>query len=343
MPALSESGSAGQAPIAIGSSAQHQPEIAARRTVQGRKCYVSSWANENFTGNRHGRPIMSDDSNSRRRQGRFCVKSEATRVVTTLTEADGTTTEVRGQLADMSRQGVRIDVNRRLVVGQEIDLRIEVPSQSLTIRRSAIVRWQQPRDATTWWTGCELTEPLSEETIEQLAAAHVLNRRRDPRYEVDRPAQVRTELSSTTHDARLINYSKGGFCLLFDKPIELPHERLMLVVPAADKERNIAARVLWTGPALGIFAVGCAFSNMDGFVHLRDYAEPKPSRLRLATRPRSTTVSFTIAMAIVVTIALQTNWILQSRPEISAAIRASWSAWVVEPLRQQFESADEAG
>jgi hypothetical protein len=283
---------------------------------------------------------MSDDSTPRRNEGRFSINSDTTRVTATFKDGAGATKEVRGQLADMSLRGVRIDLSYRIPTGDPIDLRIEVPGQSLVICRSAIVRWQQPRDTKSWWTGCELLEPLSEGIIEQLATAHVLNRRRDPRYQVDRPVRVRTELSNSTHSTRVVNYSKGGFCLLFSEPIQLPHERLMLLVPAGDKERTIPARVMWSGPAQGKFAVGCAFTSMDGFVHLRDYAEPKRTRRRLVIPARSAMVPYVIAISLIATIGLQVNWLVQARPDVTAVLRAGWSTWVVEPLKQKLKSAE---
>jgi hypothetical protein len=282
---------------------------------------------------------MLGDSTPRRSEGRFyIINREATRVTVTFSDASGAPQFLQGQLADLSLRGVRIDVDGRLDPNQSIELRIEVPDESITLERTAIVRWQQPRDTKTWWTGCELNEPFERDVVERLAKAHVLNRRRDTRYPVDKPAQVRTALTNSTHDARLINYSKGGFCVVFNGPVDFPHERLMLVVQVLEKEVTIPARVMWKGQVEGGFAVGCSFSTRDGFVHVRDYAEPTSSRRRLAIPIPPATISAWIGLLMAATIVFQTSWVMHTRPQLSEAIRDGWSSWVVEPIRERFQS-----
>ncbi len=286
---------------------------------------------------------MLGDATPHRSEGRYYIKTGMTRVTVTVFSDDGPPEKLVGQLLDVSPRGIRIEVNGRLEPGQPIELSIEVPSQSLSFERTAVVCWQQPRATKTWWTGCELTQPLQPEAIEQLAKAHVLNRRRDPRYPVDKPARVRTELSNATTEAKLVNYSKGGFCLLFDEKIQFEHERLLLIITLPDNEKEMAipARVMWTRQVQGAFGVGCAFTGMDGFLQLRQYAGPHGQRRRYLVRATTPVISAWMALAMTITIGLQTSWLLQSRPQLAAVLRDRWSEWVVEPIRDRFPSDGE--
>jgi Tfp pilus assembly protein PilZ len=276
---------------------------------------------------------MSPGSTPHRSEGRYHITSNAIRVTVTYTDEAGERHECRGELFDLSPRGVRASLDGCLQRGQKAQLKLEVTAQSVSIDIDAYIRWQHPRDAVTWWTGCELEQPFEADFIEKLAAAKVLNRRRDARYETDKQVQVRSELSSSIHEARLVNYSKGGFCLVFKEQVEFPHHRLMLTISGDDQPRTIPARVKWARPVGDAYGIGCSFSDLDGFVHLRDFVEPL-ARRRVLQIVRPTNVSSLIAFAMALTIALQTSWLMRSQPELAAAIRNGWADWVVEPIRQ---------
>jgi len=277
---------------------------------------------------------MQGDSTSRRSEGRFYINSKATRVTVTVSSEDGSDVKYFGQLADLSLRGVKILINGRVLSGQEVELVIAVPSMGFQIERYGVIRWQQPRDATTWWTGCEILEPFDSAMIEGLAAADVLNRRRDPRYEVDQPAKVRGELSDQVVNVRLVNFSKGGFCVEFAERSDVTTDRLMLVLPLGDRDVTIPARVMWHGTVGSRFAVGCAFTTMDGFLLVREYAEPRHlARRRAAARRPRQPLSKWVGIALLVMVSVQLVQTLRLEPQLVAKARASWVAWVVEPIR----------
>lgn len=274
---------------------------------------------------------MSDDATRNRSEGRYSITSAATRVTVTLTDSQGSDRTLSGQLADLSLRGLRLIVDGRIEPQEVVDLRVEIPRESITFQWAATIRWQQPRDTKTWWTGCELLQPLEHSVIERLAAAHVLNRRRDPRHLVDKPAQVRTELSSQLQDVRIVNYSKGGFCVVCNQPLEFPHERLMLMIGDNDRQSSIAARVMWRGEMNGAFAVGCAYMSLDGFVRLREYVQPEEPQRRLMVRRRSVKISAVVVICLLITIALQASWLLHSHPGLGQSLRRHWAEWFVAP------------
>ncbi|MCA9168665.1 MAG: PilZ domain-containing protein [Planctomycetales bacterium] len=271
---------------------------------------------------------MQDDSTSRRNEGRFFINSRATQITVTPVSDAQQVQSFAGQLADLSLSGVKISIDGKLEMGQEVKLLIQVPSMNFELERRAVARWQQPRDATTWWTGCQLLEPFDATIVEELAAAHVLNRRRDPRYTVDAPAQARWELSDQFVDVKLINFSKGGFCVIFPAPLEGASERLMLQVELNGKESQIPARVMWQGPSPEGFAVGCAFVSIDGFLKLRDYAEPEQLRKKRTFRHRPRRpLSKWVAIALLVLAAIQAIRSFQADEGRIAYLRSVFASW----------------
>jgi hypothetical protein len=271
-----------------------------------------------------GGRLMQVESTARRSEGRFFINSKATRVTVRFARENGEDVSARGQLADLSLRGVKICIDHKMNDDQPVDLVIEIPTMDFRVERKAIVRWQHPRDATTFWTGCEVRESFDDDLIEKLASAHVLNRRRDPRYATDRPARVRWELSDRVLDARLVNFSKGGFCICLLSPTEFPSERLMLVLEERGKEVTIPARVMWEGPMPGGYGVGCAFSTMDGFVKLREAANVAGARTGLR-KSLSSKRAFWILFAVFVLAVLQLNRQVRDYPSWFVSAAKAWN------------------
>ena len=281
---------------------------------------------------------MQDDSTSRRNEGRFFINSKATRVTITVLDNAEPASTFTGQLADLSLHGVKISIAGKLESGQEVKLKIEVPSMGFETERRAITRWQQPRDAKTWWTGCQLLESFDDDLVEGLAAAHVLNRRRDPRYNVDADARARWELSEQIVDVKLVNFSKGGFCIVFQNRAEFQSERLLLLIDHLGKELTVPARVMWQAPVPEGFAVGCSFVSIDGFLKVRDYAEPAIDRRRRARQYRGTRpISKWIAIALLVLAAVYSIQTYRLQPELIERTKIQWSKWVTVPVANSLK------
>ncbi len=276
---------------------------------------------------------MHVDSTARRSEGRFFINSDATEVTVSFAGPDDGEVTYRGRLADLSLRGMKVSVDGRIDSGQEVEVLIAVPGLGFQLQRQAIVRWQQPRDATTWWMGCEVCEPFGPELVEKLAAGQVLNRRRDPRYEVDKAARIRWELSDHNPDVRLVNFSKGGFCFILESPFEFPSDRLMLVITPNGDEVTIPARVMWQGPIAEGHGVGCSFSTRDGFLRLREFVESGKVPAWRMSKYRSRKVSKWVLIALYVLILLQIISLLPTTPELLGTMRAGWTARVVDPIK----------
>ncbi len=213
-------------------------------------------------------------STTRRCENRYIIEDcDATHVTISYRDGEGQRVQ-HGQLADLSTHGVRISLDARLGTGLHVDMRIRVPNIKLDVTWQATVRWLQPRDAESWWIGCELHDPVPVKLVHDLAMANLLNRRRDPRYEISYRAQAKWELADEAVDVKIVNYSKGGFCMLYSETTSFPNERVMLFLPTDDGTVKIPARVMWQRQFGERYALGCAFSTIDGFVQFRDVVEP---------------------------------------------------------------------
>lgn len=271
-----------------------------------------------------GGRLMLLDSTTRRSEGRFFINSDATKITVNFAREDGEDVVAHGRLADLSLHGLKICVDKKIEDDQLVDLVIEVPTLDFRVERKAIVRWQHPRDTGSWWTGCELREAIDDELIQKLATAHVLNRRRDPRYSVDRPATVRWELSDKMLEARLVNFSKGGFCFVIPAPTDFPSDRLMLALQDRGREIMIPARVMWKGPLDNEYAIGCAFSTLDGFVKIRECVNQGQPRNRHAIQ-RNKRALFWLVFAVFVLGVLQFDRQIRNEPNLFVSAASAWN------------------
>ena len=244
-----------------------------------------------------------DHSASRQCEDRHFIASEVTQVTLGYRDTDGEERVLQGRLSDLSEEGVKIAVNGRVPIGTTAQLIIFPSTIDIEVKRSVTIQWQQPRDANNWWTGCSVVEAFDKEIIETLAAANILDRRGDPRYSVSKQVIVRWELEEQHHEVRMINYSKGGFCIQADEQDCSHSHRLLLIFETPDgKQHTIPARVIWQGQTESGYCVGCSFSTMDGFLLVRNFVAPNGVSRRLAGqgRTRKSEMLHWLAIAVMV-------------------------------------------
>ena len=234
---------------------------------------------------------MSENSSafSRRRSSRYgIIDLEATQV-TIIVAGEGDDQRHEGILADLSSNGVRVALGVCLEKDAPVQFHLSVPSVGLEFSCLAHPRWFQPRDAESWWVGCELTEVISDEMIDALARGGLLDRRRDPRYPVSYPAVVKWELGDKPLDVELVNYSKGGICILSQEGSGLLSERVMLQVASHNRDATIPCRVMWQRKTEAGFVAGCSFTGAEDFIKLREIVAPVQNAQKVgATQPRET-------------------------------------------------------
>jgi Tfp pilus assembly protein PilZ len=251
--------------------------------------------------------------------------------------ADGESRQIEGHLADLSLRGVRLVLNEKLLPGQRITLHLILSTIEIDLIREATVCWTEPRDAESWWVGCSLEDKLEDETIDRMAVAKVLNRRRDTRYSICQPARIRWELSDEVHEVQIVNYSKGGFCIVSSDTEAGTSDRVMLLLESEGQRAKIPARVMWQRPMQEGHAVGCSFTTRDGFVRLRDFVEPGSATCRKSkvTRARhSYSLTGWVAITVFVLLAAEFLQLVGGQPQLWQSVRAAVVQGVVQPVQK---------
>ncbi len=232
--------------------------------------------------------------------------------------------ELTGQIVELSGHGLRCYLDGRPSVGSWLKLEVSIAAVDVQLVRPAVVRRIDPRDTDGWSVGCELQEGIPEELLGRMAKAGVLNRRRDPRYETNKPVQLRRPLSEESFNATLINFSKGGFCAVVSEPVDLPAGRVLLRFPVKGSTVRLAATVVWQRCREdGSYAVGCSFSDTQGFIRLREFTGVSINQFDKPEKPfvEKTRLSFWIAVAAVVILLLQIWHLLHAQTPGARAIR----------------------
>lgn len=278
---------------------------------------------------------------------RFTIRSHMTSVTLLLTDEVGETVEFRGRLQNLSYGGAKLSLNGKISSGQVVRLNISVPSIDFETDREAVVRWQQPRDAASWWTGIEMSPKFDEQFVDRLAAANVLDRRIDQRYQVSKTAAIRGELGGHDQTITIVNFSKGGFCVKFDDPnTEVTQKRFMVKLPDGSE---IPSRVMWYQHTEEGCFVGCAYFAPEGFKQMRSYAEPekiaRERQLRARRWKRFRPMSKWMAISVVVLACVQSVHFARRKPELLMDTWKSaltlWTDYVDQPIRSQLERLEE--
>lgn len=176
------------------------------------------------------------------------------------------------RLVDISCHGLRMEIPHQPAVDSTIPVRLApqgpVEQQEVDLR----VRWSQMSVRGQWWVGGEIKPPLSKQTIDRLAQAGYLERRKQPRYPVQQPVDVKWELADAWQKAELCDYSTEGFQIRIRTDSAPPTDRILVRVPSASDRRaeaEIAAKIMWQLDSGEHRALGCVFLHFQHFAELR--------------------------------------------------------------------------
>ena len=284
--------------------------------------------------------LENSSAHTRRRSSRYnIIDLEATQVTIIIASEDGGQRH-EGTLAELSSKGVRVALGVCLEKDTPVQFNLSVPSVGLEFSCLAHPRWFQPRDADSWWVGCELMEVISDEMIDALARGGLIDRRRDPRYPISFPAIVKWELGDRPMEVELLNYSKGGFCIISQEGSGLHSERVMLQVSSHSRNAIIPCRVMWQQKEEQGFVAGCSFTGSDGFVKLREIVEPARTAQRISPTHVQEARKLSLFVVILVFLLLAVKGMGLFMPVRSAPPSKSSNTMDASPLLQLHETAD---
>lgn len=90
-------------------------------------------------------------------------------------DEEQTPREVEGQLADLSRTGVQLTVAEPLEIGEAAMLQLGDPDSPASLRRGAVLRWQQPAGEGAWSLGFEFRREVEWETLGEFFLGNILS------------------------------------------------------------------------------------------------------------------------------------------------------------------------
>lgn len=185
------------------------------------------------------------------------------------------------RLVDISRHGLRMELSEQPQIDDRMQLRL-APGQSIEeVQATLRVRWTQMSVRGQWWVGCQLEPTLDQAWIDSLAAATLVERRKEPRVPVHCPAQVKWELAEGWHSAELCDYSAEGFRLRLPTTVTPPTDRLLVRLDPQSEggtATEIPARIAWQRDAGRERLLGCVMLHHQHYSQLRQsIGHPVPS------------------------------------------------------------------
>jgi hypothetical protein len=210
-----------------------------------------------------------------------------------------------GKLLDMSIGGAKVLSDAPLRFQQAVTLRVESDELDLHLSLAARVCWIRS-SGDHWRLGFSFEPPLDNEHIDRLLAQGVLDRRRNARDAIDRPATALWELNPKPTPVTIVDLSQGGFCLRAPLPAE-PHSRLRLqLAGAGDEVLETTATVQWRLEVPDGYLLGCSLANLETSVLLRNalITAPPPTRTRSLRRKIAWCVLLAAAACVVVALLL---------------------------------------
>lgn len=216
--------------------------------------------------------------------------------------------EVR--LVDLSSHGLRMEVTKKPPLNSTLQLRFQPEGEVDEFFRSLRIRWIQMSVRGHWWVGGELLSPLPKPLIQRLSEAGCLERRKQPRYTVERDVKIKWELAKQWEEAQLRDYSVEGFQLRCANRVEPAGSRLLMRIPPSETEQapmEFAARIAWQMTVGDRRAIGCEFLRHQQFSELRRLIGPPTDQAPLVEDkpvPRRWPFRAALVLALAVTAAV---------------------------------------
>ncbi len=215
------------------------------------------------------KPILS-------RAPRYEVANQE-RLTVTIEKDDTSPTFIKAELVNLSVGGAKFKTSEVIAVKEVLAVKIEAKDAARTIAVSGEVRWITPGAGDDWSLGCSFDPQIPEEVLREFAAAGILERREYRRKPVSLRATAQWELKSETASVWMLNYSRGGFCLLAET-LGNPGERTLLQLEQQDGTVVvIAGKTQWQVQSPEGFVTGCEFLDHRDYSVLDSLADSKPA------------------------------------------------------------------
>lgn len=213
------------------------------------------------------------------RAPRFGVKDN-TQLTVTIEKKDTSSAFIKAELVDLSVGGAKFKASEMIVVNQVLAVKIEAMDPERAIAVSGEVRWVTPAAGDDWTLGCSFDPPIPEQVLREFAKDGILECREHRREPISLRATAQWELQSETAAVWLLNYSRGGFCLLSQSDGR-PGERTLLQLEREDGQVVVVpGKTQWQVESQEGFVIGYEFLDYRDYRVLSSLADSKPQDKR---------------------------------------------------------------
>lgn len=204
-----------------------------------------------------------------KRAPRYDVKCPDT-VTAVIQELDGASEPLPAELANISECGAKLKTAKSYSVKETFFLKINVEEPSYSFEVTAKVCWVSPVVGDGWWLGCSLKPALPITVLDEFAQAGLIERREHRRQPVSLTAIAKWELASKSSFARIVDCSKGGFCMLSQLEGK-PGERVQLQFEGNGQHQvQVRGKVVWQVESNEGYVLGCEFLDPQDFSVVTD-------------------------------------------------------------------------
>lgn len=181
------------------------------------------------------------------------------------TERQGDRGTVKAELLHISSCDARLRTRQPVAATEIVGLQLKARNLNPMISVSGEVCWMVPAQGNSWWVGCAFDPPIPAETLAHFAAIGILERRQQQRERITLATTAKWELSEDASTVKIVDYSKGGFCLKSTDEGR-PGERLLLQFRTGDgRDVLVQAKAQWQVETDDGFVVGCQFLDAEDY------------------------------------------------------------------------------
>ena len=226
--------------------------------------------------------LYGDETICRRKERRF--KTCVGKSIRSQTIVDGSEPN-DGSVIDISPSGLRLLTEGKFAVGEEFSVELFTEHSHGTYR--GIVRRVEPWVAGKMVLGCQLTDTIPEEVLQELAKEGVLDRRRETRVRWNQSAKLTWELKQGDLDVQIQDCAVGGLKLISPEPIPEDKQLRIRVAECDEEVMLVDAKTVWQVEDENGCLAGVAFTKREIPEAIRSILA-KNGETRFETAPKKT-------------------------------------------------------
>jgi Tfp pilus assembly protein PilZ len=208
-----------------------------------------------------------------KRPARYNVKCKDA-IAVWVQKVDVTTKPLPAELVNISERGAKLKVAKSFAINESLSLTIDIKEPKNFFQLTAKVCWISPIAGEGWWVGCSLKPSIPVSSLDEFAKTGLIERREYPRKTVSLMAIAKWELSNKMSFARIVDCSKGGFCMLSQLEGKLG-ERVQLHLESVDQQVQVRGRVAWQVESKEGHVLGCEFVDPQDFSVVMKFEESR--------------------------------------------------------------------